>query len=390
MLLFGLLLAGCQSFSPFTGGGSDTAASGKNTAVEVASANPAPADARGPSTDPAVQSRQDLWAYVGSQLRWEDIDNDKVSYHVEWYRAHPTFVQAISEQAAPYLFHVVDAIEQRKLPMELALLPIVESAYDPLAYSPSKAAGMWQFMVGTGQEFGLFQNWWYDGRRDIVASTSGALLYLEQLNLRFSGDWLHTLAAYNSGPGRVKRAIRFNDKRGRNSDFWSLRLPRETHNYIPKLIALARIFSEPEAYGIELAVVPRQPYFRSVNTGGQIDLALVADLADIGIEEVYALNPGLSRWATDPDGAHKLQLPVAASLQFERELRDVPREERVTWSRYVIKPGDSLSRIAKLHKTSIELVQNINKLPSSFIKAGDTLLIPIGRPLDPHPDIVDG
>ncbi|MFT5482350.1 MAG: membrane-bound lytic murein transglycosylase D [Halieaceae bacterium] len=389
--MFGLVLSGCQTLSLLHRDKQDIGAVQKNSALDnlpqpestqTGSIETDPPDNAPESgfIEPNSVPEQDLWAYVGSQLSWEDVDNAKVTQHFDWYRAHPAFLYRISEQAAPYLFHIVSAIEERELPMELALLPIVESAYDPFAYSSGSAAGMWQFIAGTGKEFGLYQNWWYDGRRDVVASTTGALRYLEQLNLKFSSDWLHALAAYNSGPGRVKRAIEFNDKQGKQLDFWSLTLPRETRNYVPKLIALARIFSTPEEYGIALASVPRTPYFRSVDTGGQIDLALVADLAGIELTDVHALNPGFNRWATAPNGDHTLQLPIVASYQFERGLTTIPQDQRVTWARYKIKAGDSLSRIAKLHGTTVKQVQHINNLRSSFIKAGDTLLIPVSPP----------
>ena len=175
----------------------------------------------------------DLWSYVGRQLQWHSINNKQVTKQFEWYRSHPAYLYRVSERATPYLYHIVNTLEQRGLPMELALLPIVESAYDPLAYSHGRAAGLWQFIPGTGRQFGLEQNWWYDGRRDVVASTRAALRYLEQLNLDFNGDWLLTLAAYNSGPGRVKRAMEANDRRNLDVDFWSLPLPRETRAYVP-------------------------------------------------------------------------------------------------------------------------------------------------------------
>lgn len=229
---------------------------------------------------------------------------------IAWYARHQAYLDRVAERATPYLFHIVEEIERRGMPMELALLPIVESAFHPFAYSRSHASGIWQFIPGTGRNYGLKQNWWYDGRRDIVAATDAALRYLDKLNKEFHGNWLHALAAYNTGERNVGRAIKRNRKAGKQTDFWSLRLPRETRGYVPSLLAVAELLAEPEKYGITWQTIENKPYFTQVDIGGQLDLATAAGLADLSMDDLYTLNPAFNRWATAPDGPHHLLVPV--------------------------------------------------------------------------------
>lgn len=319
---------------------------------------------------------QDLWQRIRSGLSMQNLDNPRIRAELAWYRKHPSYMLRVAKRAEPYLYHIVEQIEQKQLPMELALLPIVESAYDPFAYSQGRAAGIWQFIPSTGKEMGLNQNWWYDGRRDIKASTEAALRYLEQLKEALNDDWLLGLAAYNSGQRRVERAIQYNHKRGKNVDFWSLRLPRETRSYVPKLIAVTKIMANPGAYKIDLPSLPNEPYFGSVKTGGQIDLAQAAELAGIDIEAIYLLNPAYNRWATSPDGKHELLLPITQVQQFEQALSSLNNDKRVQWERYKIKSGDSLIRIAQKFNTKAKIIREVNGLRNNTIRAGSTLLIP--------------
>jgi membrane-bound lytic murein transglycosylase D len=261
--------------------------------------------------------------------------------------------------------------------MELALLPFVESAYDPFAYSHGRASGLWQFIPGTGKMYGMHQNWWYDGRRDVLVSTKGALDYLSYLSKRFDGNWLHALASYNSGSGRVSKAIKRNKKKGKAHDFWSLKLPKETRAYVPKLLALAKIVKSPESYNITLPVIPDAPYFDVVSTGGQIDLAQAASLAGIDIKELYKLNPGFNQWASAPMGPHRLLIPIGNAEQFEKALTELPPEKRLNWTRYNIKSGDSLIRIAKKFNTTPDLIKQVNQLRSNLIRENQKLLIPV-------------
>ena len=321
----------------------------------------------------------DLWDRIRNGFALTLEDNKRVKQQLNWYKRHPSYMNRVAQRGERYLFYIVDQIEARNIPLEIALLPIVESAFDPFAYSHGRASGMWQIIPNTGKGLGLKQNWWYDGRRDVVASTDAALNYLEQLNKRFDGDWLLALAAYNSGGGNVSKAIRKNKKRGKPVDFWHLDLPKETKAYVPKLIALAKLIKNPEQYGLDLYSIANKPYFQVVNTESQIDLAQAAELADIDMAVLYHLNPGFNRWATDPKGPHQLLIPIGKAEGFEQKLSAIPLQERITWDRYTIKSGDSISTIAAKHKISVASLKSINGLKSSRIRAGKTLMVPIAK-----------
>ncbi|PIE42978.1 MAG: lytic transglycosylase [Gammaproteobacteria bacterium] len=310
-------------------------------------------------------------------------NNSRIRQQTKWYTTHPAYLNRAFRRSEKYLFYIVEEIERRNLPMELALLPIVESAFDPFAYSHGRASGLWQFIPGTGRMYGLEQDWWYDGRRDVIASTEAALRYLENLTNRFDGDYLLALASYNAGSGTTSKAIKKNRRRGKPIDFWSLTLPRETSQYVPKLIALAKLVNEPHKYGVSLPVIANKPYFDVVETGSQIDLAQAAKLADISIEELYRLNPGFNRWATRPKGPHRLVIPIDKVAVFKQNLAGFPDNRRLSWQRYKIKRGDSLIRIANKHHTTPAVIKQINKLRSNKIRAGRTILIPTaGASLD--------
>ncbi len=323
------------------------------------------------------QNTHPIWPLLRSQFQLDlDIRNKRFSQQLNWYKKHPAYIDRVLKRGTPYFHFVLGEIKKRNLPGELALLPIVESAYDPFAYSHGRASGMWQFIPGTGKAYGLKQNWWYDGRRDVVASTNGALDYLESLHRRFDGNWLHALAAYNSGGGTVNRAIRQNKKLGRPTDFWSLKLPKETQAYVPKLLALSQMFATPRKYGITLTHIPDTAQFSIVKLDGQIDLAQAASLADISLAEIYRFNPGFNRWATDPEGPHHLLIPIEKSVTFQDKLKTLPPEQRLTWKRYKIKNGDSLGLIAQRNHTTVNFLKQINQLRSSRVIIGKTLLIP--------------
>lgn len=306
-----------------------------------------------------------------------DIDNKRIQSQLKWYVNNPNYLDRTFKRSARYLHHVFNEVKARNLPMELALLPFVESAYDPFAYSHGRASGLWQFIPGTGKMYGMDQNWWYDGRRDVLASTQGALDYLSYLHKRFDGNWLHALASYNSGSGRVSKAIKRNKKKGKGTDFWSLKLPKETRAYVPKLLALSKIVRSPEAYNIELPFIPDEPYFDVVQTGGQIDLAQAASLAKIDIKELYKLNPGFNQWASAPMGPHRLLIPIDSVQTFKDGLTTLPGEKRLNWTRYAVKRGDSLIRIAKKFNTTPSLIKQVNQLSSNMIREKQKLLIPV-------------
>ena len=325
------------------------------------------------SDDQPVSIWDDFRRYTLLDL---SVDNDRVKQQREWYLRNTEYMNRVLDRAEPYLYYVQTQLDKRGLPSELLLLPIVESAYDPFAYSHGRAAGMWQFIPGTARLLGLKQSWWYEGRRDIVASTNAALNYLDNLQKRFHGDWLLALAAYNAGAGNIQRAIDHNKRRGKPTDFWSLDLRPETSAYVPKLIALAQIFKYPDRYHFHLRDVPFEPYFAIVNVKSQIDLAQAANMAGISIKELYQLNPAFNRWATDPNGPFRLLVPVAQAEQFKLELENLPPEKRVHWQRYTIRQGDSVLSLTKRFHITPELLRSVNSMHGNLLRAGHTLLIP--------------
>lgn len=304
------------------------------------------------------------------------LENKRIKAQRNWYAKHQNYINRVLERGEPYLYFIYSEAKRRGIPHELVLLPIVESAFDPFAYSHGRASGIWQFVPATGKFFGLKQTWWYDGRRDIYAATHAAFNYLEALNKQFNGNWLHALAAYNAGAGNVRKGIRRNKKLGKPIDFWSLKLPKETQAYVPKLIALAQIFQNPEKYGIKLRPIDYAPQFAKIETQSQIDLSQAATLANIPLEELYRYNPAFNRWATDPVGPHYLLIPIQQAESFEAGLAQMPPEKRVQWSRYKIKAGDSLIGIAKKNHTTVKVIRSVNGIKGNRIVAGKTLLIP--------------
>jgi peptidoglycan lytic transglycosylase D len=322
-----------------------------------------------------------VWPNVrsGFQLDWR-MTNPAIETELKWFRNNPTYLYRSTERSSRYFHYVVSALQQRNMPAELALLPIVESAYDPFAYSRSGAAGMWQFLPGTGAVFGLKRTWWYDGRKDVVASTDAALTYLQRLHDMFNGDWLLAVAAYNYGEGSIQRAIDDNRRRGEPTDFWSLKLRDETRTYVPRLLALAKIVNAPHNYGINLYAVPNQAYFAAVDTGGQLDLEKAAALADIDAREVYLLNPGLNHWATDPQGPQRLLLPVAAADRFKQQLATLSPAERGSLKRYDVAKGDTLATISRKFGVDAASIRSANQLNDGLLHPGQSLLIPRGGP----------
>lgn len=318
-----------------------------------------------------------LWERVRSGMTLPDHHHPGVQADLAWYARHQGYLDRVVERATPYLYLVVQAVEERNMPTEIALLPVVESAYQPFAYSHGRAAGLWQFIPGTGRRFDLKQSWWYDGRRDVAASTRAALDYLEYLHDQFHGDWLLALAAYNSGEGTVEHAIARNRRHGKPTDFWSLDLPKETRGYVPKLLAISDLVENPKEYGVALAPIPNQPYLAEVKLDSQIDLALAAELAGVSLEDIYRYNPAFNRWATDPNGPHHLLLPIDKVDQFEAGLAELPPGKRIQWKRHKVEPGESLLTLAKKYHTTVEMLRRVNSLHGNMIRAGHSLTIPL-------------
>lgn len=318
-----------------------------------------------------------IWERMRSGFRLKVPHNERVRQEIDWFKRHPRYVEKIFERAEPYLYYILQELSKRKMPLEIAALPAIESAFRPFAYSPGQAAGIWQFIPTTGKVYGLKQNWWYDGRRDVVASTEAALDYLKRLKREFGGDWELALAAYNSGAGTISRAISANRKQGKATDFWSLNLPPETNSYIPRLLALCEVLKQPKKFGVKLTPIPDAPYFTSVDIGSQLDLAMASDMSGLSIQDLYQLNPGLNRWATPPKGPHRLNLPIDLADSFLDNLNSLPKDKRLHWKRYEIKKGDSLGTIAENHGTTISIIKQINKMEDNKIHVGKHLLIPV-------------
>ncbi len=329
------------------------------------------------SSEANLDQFENIWARIGSGLSFSlSYDNERIEEQIAYYKDNPAFLMTVTERSRPFIYEIVEELERRSLPLELALLPIVESAYNPNASAGKNSVGLWQIVNATARSLGIKQDWWYDGRRDPIASTSAALDYLTTLNEMFGNDWLLTLAAYNTGQGNVQKAIEQNSRRSRGTDYWSLNLSSTTEDFVPKLIALARLISTPDHFGLELAEVKNERVVARIEAGTQIDLALVASLAGVDSEILYQLNPGIRQWATHPDGPHTLLVPIDKVDAFESAVASLEGQTPVTWDRYVVQSGDTLSKIARQFNTQVAALQQVNGIDGSRIIAGESLLIP--------------
>ncbi len=304
----------------------------------------------------------DLMERVRAGLALGEHFNSRIDREADYYASHPEYVERVFDRAAPYLHYIVNEVEARGLPLELALLPVIESAFQPYAYSSASASGLWQFIASTGSRFSLKQDWWYDGRRDIVAATRAALDYLTYLHDLFGGDWLLAIAGYNCGEANVQKAIRRNKSAGKRTDFWNLRLPSETRGYVPRLLAISRIVAKPEDYGLAIVGIPDEPYFEAVETGGQISIEVAAELAGISTDEMYELNPAYHRWATDPSGPYSLLVPVESADIFRTNLLQLTPDQRLRVERYTVREGDTVTSIAARFGTNAQHLQELNSL----------------------------
>jgi membrane-bound lytic murein transglycosylase D len=318
----------------------------------------------------------DLWLRIRGGLAMRDLDSPLIAKHEQWYASRPDYVARMTDRARRYLYYITGEVERRGMPSEIALLPMIESAFNPGAYSTSKASGIWQFIPSTGKDFGMKQDWWYDGRRDVISATNGALDYLQKLHDLF-GDWELALAAYNWGEGAVQRAQERNRRQGLPVNYTSLKMPDETRNYVPKLLAVKNIISNPASYGLILQKIPNEPYFSAIATTKHIDVQLAAKLADISIEEFSALNPAHNRPVILQNNSDMILLPVDKVETFRTNLESYDKP-LVSWQTYQTKKGERLDRLAPRFGLSVEKLKSVNSLPGqSSISTGQTLLVPI-------------
>jgi len=364
------LLIGCSLQPTVTGVGAVDDEPAREVAAETV-ADADPADTAPPPTD--------LWERLQRQLVLHEAghagNKAEIAAARRYYLSQPRFMELVAPRAERYLYHIVEEVEARGMPADLALLPLVESALNPFAFSSQRAAGLWQIMPGTADDLSMRRDWWFDARLDLRESTRCALDHLQALYDDFGNDWLLALAAYNGGRARVRRAIRNNRLEGRPTDYWSLDLPRETRRYVPRLIALSGLVAAGDD-AFPLPPIPNEPAFAAVETGGQIEMLRVAEIAGIDLDELRRLNPGQLRWATAPEAGGSLLLPVDAAAQVAPAIAAMPADQRVTWQHYRIRRGDSLIRIAQRFDTSVERLRGVNGLSSNLIRAGDTLMIP--------------
>nr|WP_314493951.1 transglycosylase SLT domain-containing protein [uncultured Pseudomonas sp.] len=348
----------------------------------------------------APQPPQDVWVRMRQGFALQDIDaNPRIEQQRLWFASNPRSVEITGERGSLYMHYIVERLEERDMPLELALLPAIESAYNPMAYSRAHAVGLWQFIPSTGKHFNLRQTNFYDGRRDITASTNAALDYLSRLHDMFNGDWLLALAAYNAGEGTVSRAIERNERLGLPTDYWNLPLPQETRDYVPKLLALSQVVNAPEAYGITLSPIANEPYFEAVAINERLDLSRVAAFADIDEDELIQLNPAFKKRMT-VDGPQQLLVPTAKAQLLAASLSNLKPEQLVSLQpnkavfqaalaeakapaaatrNYRVKRGDNLAAIARANRVSVRDLQRWNRMSGTGLKAGQVLALRGGK-----------
>ncbi len=326
-----------------------------------------------------IEEPAEFWEQLRQGFRLPGSQQSAVTARAARYGRYPRQVERIFRRGEPYLAYILSEVQKRNFPTEIALLPFVESGYDPFAFSYGRAAGMWQFIPATGKLYGLQQDWWYDGRRDVVESTQAALNYLDYLQNKFEGDWLLAVAAYNSGSGAVSKAIKKNRKAGKPTDFWHLQLPKETAAYVPKLLAISSVVRHPDKYNISFSPVETQPAFTVVETPGQMDISVAAELAGMDTEALYLLNPGYNRWTTHPDGPHQLVVPVTHSTTFKENIATLPESQLTRLVRHKVQSGETLSQIAQRNNTTTNALLSSNQLNNTLIRSGQYLLVPVGQ-----------
>jgi membrane-bound lytic murein transglycosylase D len=337
---------------------------------EAPSAFPTPVPAKQPELP------KNLWGRIGKGFAMAPMENELVRDWENWYSSRPDYVARMIDRSSRFLFHIVEEVERRGMPMEIALLPMIESAYNPVAYSRSHASGIWQFIPSTGKDFGLRQNWWYDGRRDVLAATNAALDYLQKLYGMF-GDWNLALASYNWGEGAVGRAMERNRVKGLPTDYESLTVPGETRNYLPKLIAVKNIISNPARYGLTIADVPNESYFETVRVKHHIDMKVAAKLADMPLTDFKFLNPGHNKPVIKAGEAERIVLPKDKVATFLTNLEKY-EHPLASWQAVTFRKGDKAEKVAAQHGMTLAELKEVNGLANQRkLVVGQPLLVPL-------------
>ncbi|VVE73710.1 lytic transglycosylase [Pandoraea captiosa] len=388
-LLLTLLLAACASTAPTTGASnSSPTAQSKSPVASTAKgkqrvSSDQPIDLDNDSINDLAYGSDDadLWSRIRHGFSIPNLDTDLAQDRTQWYAQRPEYVERMIQRSEKYLFHIVEELERRHMPTELALLPFVESAYNPQALSTAKAAGMWQFIPSTGKTYNLKQNMFQDERRDVLASTTAALDYLSKLYAMF-GDWHLALAAYNWGEGNVQRAIDRNQAQGLPTDYLSLRMPTETRYYVPKLQAIKNIIAHPDIYSVKLPEIPNHPYFVSVTTKRDIDVALAAKLADLPLDEFRALNPSFRKPVILGAAQTQILLPFDSAEVFQRRLKSYDKPLS-SWTTYTSASRERPEDVARKLGVDAAVIRSVNNIaPRMRLKAGSTLLVPRSDDID--------
>lgn len=324
------------------------------------------------------QYANDAWQQMRQGFSLPDLhDETPLQAHFEkWYGSQKRYFHQISQRGYWYLPHILQEVEKRGLPTEIALLPAIESKYTPDAVSRSKAKGIWQFMAPTARHYGLTQNQWIDARSDLIESTQAALDYLEYLHDYFDGDWILAIAAYNGGEGTISRAMKRNKKLGLPEKYSALKLHRETKEYVNRLLAVRNIVKNPEKFNVELLDIPYKPTLSIVDSGHQIDLEVAASLIPLSYEELKSFNVAYKQGLTPPDGPHHLAIPSRYESQLKQGLEQLPVAKYMRWNRYIVRSGDVLGSIASRHGTTVSFIKQANNLNSNIIRVGQTLKLP--------------
>jgi membrane-bound lytic murein transglycosylase D len=323
-------------------------------------------------------SPDNLWQRIRNNFAMPDLNSPLVASRQAWYLNHPGYLNVVVARSSKYLYYIVEELEQRGMPAELALLPIVESAFNPMAVSRARALGMWQFIPSTGKNFNLKQSFWRDERRDVIASTQAALDYLQSI-YEMHGDWQLALASYNWGEYAVARAIAKNQAKGQPIDYESLKMPRETQYYVPSLQALKNIIAQPEAFGLDLPPLPNHPYFDTIPLSDDMDVAVAAKLAEMPVDEFIALNPAYHRPVIRGDSTTQLVLPADKVQTFQGNLQLYKTEDKqlIHWRTYTLKKGESLDKVAARHGISLIKLKQLNSIsPKTKVNPGFSLLVP--------------